>query len=209
MDILIGTKNNYKVDELRFYLEDMKFIKVHLLRDQDIEVDILEDGNTLEENAQKKAIEISKKTKFLVLASDGGVDIPALNQDWNFLKNERTIGKEKSDVQKAEKLLKLMKGLDNEERRVEFHHALALAKKGKLLWSNEKVVERGYIAKKLPDKNIPEDKWLSHIWYYPEFGKVFNKLDEYELGKVREQSRELKKSLQKKIKEILDKYPVF
>lgn len=206
MDILIGTKNGYKVDELLFYLEDIEKINIHFLKDQDIDVDVLEDCNTLEENAQKKAVEISKKTKFLVLASDGGVDIPALDEDWNFLKNERTIGKGKSDVQKAEKLLEMMEGLEGESRKAEFHHALALAKEGKLLWSDEKVAERGYITKKLPDKNIPKDKWLSHLWYYPEFGKVFNKLDEFELEKVREQSKELKQSLQKKVAEILAKY---
>ena len=206
MDILIGTKNGYKVDELLFYLEDIEKINIHFLKDQDIDVDVLEDRNTLEENAQKKAVEISKKTKFLVLASDGGVDIPALDEDWNFLKNERTIGKGKSDVQKAEKLLEMMEGLEGESRKAEFHHALALAKEGKLLWSDEKVAERGYITKKLPDKNIPKDKWLSHLWYYPEFGKVFNKLDEFELEKVREQSKELKQSLQKKVAEILAKY---
>ncbi len=206
MDILIGTKNGYKVDELLFYLEDIEKINIHFLKDQDIDVDVLEDCNTLEENAQKKAVEISKKTKFLVLASDGGVDIPALDEDWNFLKNERTIGKGKSDVQKAEKLLEMMEGLEGESRKAEFHHALALAKEGKLLWSDEKVAERGYITKKLLDKNIPKNKWLSHLWYYPEFGKVFNKLDEFELEKVREQSKELKQSLQKKVAEILAKY---
>ncbi len=205
MNILIGTKNAYKVDELLFYLEGIENISIHFLKDQNIDVDVLEDGDTLEENAQKKAIEISKRTDFFVLASDGGVDISALGENWNFLKNQRTVGEKRSDVQKAEKLLEMMKSLQGEERKVVFHHALALAKDGNIFWSDEKITERGYIANRLPDKNIPKGKWLSHIWYYPEFGKVFNRLDEFELKKVREQSKELKQSLQKKVREILAK----
>lgn len=185
-----------------YYLEGIDGVKVHFLKDQDIQVDVLENGNTLEENAQKKAIEISKKTDFFVLASDGGVDIPALGEGWNFLKNQRIVGEKRSDVQKAEKLLEMMRNLQGEKRKAEFHHALALAKKGKVLWSDEKITETGYIVKKLPDKNIPKSKWLSHLWYYPEFGKVFNKLDEFELEKVREQSTELKKNLREKVVKI-------
>jgi XTP/dITP diphosphohydrolase len=196
VDILIATKNSYKVDEILFYLEGVERANVHLLKDQEIDVKVEENGKTLEENAQKKAIEISKKTKYFTLASDGGVDIPALGKDWDFLKNQRIVGEEKNDVQKAKKLLEMTEDLKGEDRKVQFHHALALAKDGKLLWSNEKITESGYIATQLPDENIPKGKWLSHLWYYPEFKKVFNKLNKSELKKVREQSKELRESLQ-------------
>lgn len=196
MDILIATKNGYKVDEISFYLEGVERASIHLLKDQKINVKVEENGKTLEGNAQKKAIKISKKTKYFTLASDGGVDIPALGKDWDFLKNQRIVGEEKNDVQKAKKLLEMMEDLKGEERKVQFHHALALAKDGKLLWSNEKITESGYIATQLPDENIPKGKWLSHLWYYPEFKKVFNKLNKSELKKVREQSKELRESLQ-------------
>ncbi len=196
MDILVATKNAYKVDEILFYLEGVEKINIHLLKNQNIDVKVKEDGKSLRENAEKKAIEISKRTDFFTLASDGGVEIPALGEDWDFLKTERSVGEEKNNVEKSKKLLTMMEGLEGEERKVIHHLALALAKDGKLLWSNQKITENGYIANELPDENIPEDKWLSHIWYYPEFGKVFNKLDKLELKRVREQSKELRESLQ-------------
>ena len=191
------------------YLKGMEELQILFLKDQNVNVSVDENGKSLEENAQKKAIEISKKTEFLTLASDGGVDIPALGNDWNILENQRIIGQDSSDIQKAEKLLEMMQDVDWNERRVEFHHALALAKGGRLLWSDEKVTERGYIATHLPDKNIPKCKWISHLWYYPEFGKVYNKLEDFELKKVREQSKELRESLQNAIADILDKRDVF
>lgn len=195
MEILIATKNEYKVGELLHYLEGLDNLKIHLLKDQDIQVNVVESGSSLEENAQKKAIEISKKTKFLTLASDGGVDIPVLGEKWDVLRNQRIVGENSSDVEKAKTVLKMLEGLNGEDRKVVFYHALALAKNGKLVWSSVDITEQGYVAQNLPDENIPKSKWFSHIWYYPEFEKVFNKLNEEELKKVREQSTNLKKKL--------------
>jgi XTP/dITP diphosphohydrolase len=197
MEILIGTKNSYKVDEMEALLDGIEGLKVSLLADQTFNIYVEENGSSLRENAQKKAKEISLHTELLTLASDGGVDIPGLGYDWDFLKNERTIGKEKTDVEKARTLLGMMSTLEGESRKVSFHFALAIAKNGEILWSDEKVTEQGYISYELPDKNIPKDKWLSHIWYYPNFKKVFNHLNEIELKEVRKQSKDLKESLQK------------
>ena len=197
MEILIATKNAYKATEMSSFLEDLVNVKIHLLKDQDFEVEVEEDGKSLKENAVKKAIEISKKTKYLTLASDGGVDIPGLGEKWDFLKNQRTVGQWKSDIEKAKKLLDLMEGLKGEGRKTEYYLALALAKEGKLIWADEGIMERGHIVEELPDEDIPEYRWMGHIWYYREFGKVFNKLNDKEVKKVREQSKELKGKLQK------------
>ena len=197
MNLLIGTKNAYKVGEMVSYLENIPDLEVHFLKDQNFQIVVEEDGESLKENAEKKAVEISKKTKYLTLASDGGVDIPDLGEKWNFLKNQRTVGQEKSDVEKAKTLLEIMKDLKGEERRAQYYLALALAKNGRLLWLDESVTEKGYIIEELPDENIPKYRWMGHIWYYPEFGKVFNKLNDIELNEVRKQAKELKAKLQK------------
>ncbi len=202
MDILIATKNAYKVGEMAFYLEDLKGIKSHFLKDQDIDIEVEENCKSLKENAEKKAVEISKKTNFLTLASDGGVTIPALGEKWDFLRSQRMVGEEKSDLEKSKTLLEMMKDLEREERKIENYLALAVAKNGKLLWSDEKVTERGYVLEHLVDEDIPEYRWLGHLWYYREFGKVFNKLDAKELKKVREQAKELKENLQKFLRSL-------
>ncbi len=199
MDILIATKNEYKAGELLHYLEGLENVKTHLLKEQNIEIDVVEDGESLEENAKKKAVEISKKTNFLTLASDGGVDIPALGDNWDILKNQRFVGEDKSDLEKAETVLKIMKDLKGEDRKVLFFHALALAKKGSFVWSDVDITEEGYVVENLPDGEIPKHKWFSQIWYYPKYGKVFNELSEDELKEVRKQSSSLKESLHRQL----------
>ena len=89
MDILIGTKNQYKATELVSFLGNHHGVNIHFWEEVGLEIKIEEDQPTLKKNAEKKAIEISKFTNWYVLASDGGIDIPGLGQKWNLLKNQK------------------------------------------------------------------------------------------------------------------------
>lgn len=203
MDILIGTKNQYKATEMVSFLGNLLGVKIHFWDEFGQEIKIEEDQLTLEKNAEKKAIEISKLTDWYVLASDGGVNIPGLGKKWDILRNQRVVGEDKTDLEKAEKLLDLMKGLKGEKRKAAYYLALALAVKGKLIWSTEQISEKGYILEELPDREIPKSRWMGHLWYYPQYNKVFNKLNEEEKEGARKQAAGIKRSLQKKIRKIL------
>lgn len=203
MDILIGTKNQYKATEIASLLGNLPGVQVHFWEELGLEIKVEEDQPTLEKNAEKKAIEISKLTDWYVLASDGGVDIPNLGRKWDILKNQRIVGEDKTEVEKAEKLLYLMKGLKGEKRKVSYRLALALAKKGKLIWSTEQITDKGFITEILSDREIPPYRWMGHLWYYPQYKKVFNKLNEKEKDEVRKQGAGLKISLKKAIRKII------
>ena len=205
MDILIGTKNQYKATEMVFFLGNLPGVNIHSWEEADLEIKIKENQSTLKKNAEKKAIEISKLTDWYVLASDGGFNVPGLEKKWGRLRNQRIVGEDKTDVEKAEKLLDLMKGLKGEKRKVSNRLALALAKKGKLIWSTEQISDRGYISEELPDREIPAYSWVGHLWYYPQHKKVFNKLSNEEKNEVRKQGAGIKRSLRKAIKGILEK----
>jgi len=203
VDILIGTKNLYKATELASFLGNHQGVNIHFLEKLNLEIKVEEDQPTLKKNAEKKAIEISKLTNWYVLASDGGVDIPGLGDKWDILRNQRIVGENNTDLKKAEKLLDLMKDLKGEKRKAAYHLALALAKKGKLIWSTKQISDRGHVAENLPDREIPPYRWMGHLWYYPKYNKVFNKLSEKEKEEVRKQGVNIKESLGKIIKEIL------
>ncbi len=208
MDILIGTKNQYKATEMASFLGNHPGVNIHFWEKLDLKITVEEDQPTLQKNAEKKAIEISKLTDWYVLASDGGVDIPGLGKKWDILRNQRIVGEDKTDVEKAEKLLDLMKDLKGEERKAGYRLGLALAKNGKLIWSTEQISDRGYIAGELIDKEIPPYKWMGHLWYYPQFNNVFNKLSEEEKKEVRKQGIGIKESLGKVITERTHQSPI-
>ncbi len=200
MDIFIGTKNQYKATEMASFLDNCPGVKVHFWDELGLKIKVEENQPTLRMNAERKAIEISKLTDWYVLASDGGVDIPGLGKNWDILKNQRTVGEDKTDLEKAERLLELMKNLKGEERGASYRLALALAKEGKLVWSIEEVSDQGFIAEDLFNKEIPPYRWMGHLWYYPQYQQVFNQLSEKEKDEVREQAAGIKEKLRKAIK---------
>jgi inosine/xanthosine triphosphate pyrophosphatase family protein len=195
MDILIGTKNQYKATEMEHFLKGLEGIKTRLLAEMGEVVDVDEDQTTLKANAEKKAVEISRHTDWSVLASDGGVDIPGLGKKWDILRNQRTVGENKPDKEKVEVLIGLMKGLKGESRRCAYHLALALARRGRLLWSFQDISDVGYIIEKPEDLEIPPYRWMGHIWYYPQYKKTFNQMSEAERGEIRKQGAKIKAEL--------------
>jgi len=204
MHILIGTKNQYKATEIVSFLGNQAGIKIHFWKELGLEIKVEENKPTLKKNAEKKAIEISKLTDWYVLASDGGVDIPGLGKKWDILRNQRIVGEDKTDVEKAEKLLYLMRNLKGEKRKASYRLALALAKKGKLIWSTEQITDKGFITGELSDREIPPYRWMGYLWYYPQHKKVFNKLSEKEKEEVRKQGIIIRRNLRNVIKEILE-----
>ena len=203
MDILIGTRNAYKKEEMIWFLGENLKLNIHSLDELNINIKVEENKSSLIKNAEKKAKELSKLTDYYVLASDGGVDIPGLGNKWNFLKSQRTVGENNTDLIKVQYLLSLMKDLKGAQREVTNYLALALAKNGKVIWSNEEITDRGYITKDLINENIPKYRWIGHIWYYQKHKKVFNELNKNELADVRKQGRKLQISLQKQLEKII------
>ena len=187
---------------MAYFLEGPKRVKIHFLVETEITVSIDEDQATLKANAEKKALEISQKTDWYVIASDGGVDIPGLGDKWDILRNQRTVGENNSDKEKVRILIGLMDGLKGEDRRCRYRLALALARKGQLLWSFEDISDVGYIVEKPEDFPILPYRWMSHVWYYPQYEKTLDQLDETERKEIRRQGDQIKKELRRYLKEI-------
>lgn len=203
MDILIGTRNPYKTDEMVNFLKGLNEIKIHYLDEIEDQIKVEEDQDSLEGNANKKAIEISKYTDYFVLTSDGGVDIPTLGNKWDILRNQRIVGENNSDQEKVKILINLMSELKNEDRKCTYHLALSLAKNGKLIWSFKDIYDTGYIIEKPDNSVIPTHRWMGHIWYYPQYQKTFNQLNESEINEVREQGSNIKENLHQYLKKFL------
>jgi len=203
MDILIGTKNPYKSGEMEYLLTGIHNVNIHFLKDTDINLNVEEEGKTLTENAQKKAIEISKHTDMYVLASDGGVDIPGLGDNWDILKNQRTVGEHNTDLEKVKNLLSLMDGLRGEQRKVICYLSVALAYKGDLIWSTEEMNDNGYIIDELTNEDIPLGRWMRHVWYYPQFKEVNTKITDEQRMEIRSQEEGIKMELREVIEGLI------
>ncbi len=111
MKILLGTKNPGKIREIKRLLSDLKGIE--LLTHEDCPFsDVVEDGRSFRENALKKARAICAETKLPVLAEDSGLEVEALDGNPG-VRSARFAGKNATDLQNIQKLLRLLKGVKN------------------------------------------------------------------------------------------------
>ena len=77
--IIFATGNEGKMKEIRMILADLP-VEVVSMKEAGLDVDIVEDGTTFEENALIKATTIHKLTGDLVLADDSGLEVDYMNK---------------------------------------------------------------------------------------------------------------------------------
>jgi len=76
--LLIATGNPGKVKELRVLLEGLD-VELVTPKEIGLDLEVVEDGQTYEENAGKKALEYSQASGLVCLADDSGLEVEALN----------------------------------------------------------------------------------------------------------------------------------
>lgn len=80
MDKLIfATTNKGKMKEIKSILSELN-LEILSLEEAGINVNVVEDGITFEENAKIKAVEVAKLTGGIVLADDSGLEIDYLDK---------------------------------------------------------------------------------------------------------------------------------
>lgn len=116
--ILFATGNENKMKEIRMILADLG-MPICSMKEAGIDVDIVEDGSTFEENAIIKATEIAKLTGDIVLADDSGLEIDYLNKEPGIY-SARYAGVDTSYEIKNQMLLDRLEGVPDEKRTARF-----------------------------------------------------------------------------------------
>lgn len=117
MKLLLGTKNDQKFPEFFKILADLPIEWLTYLECPFH--DVHEDGRTFQENALKKAREISRETGLVVLAEDAGLEVEAL-EGRPGVYSARFAGvraQRATDQQNIEKLLRLLESVENRSAR--------------------------------------------------------------------------------------------
>ncbi len=126
MRIIFATGNENKMKEIRMILADLG-MPILSMKEAGIDVDVVEDGTTFEENALIKATEIAKLTEdSIVLADDSGLEIDYLGGEPGIY-SARYAGVDTSYDIKNNLLLERLQGVPDEERTARFVCAIAAA----------------------------------------------------------------------------------
>ena len=127
MKIILATKNKGKVADFEKLTEDMDIEVVSFL-DENIDFpDVVEDGETFEENSVKKALEIAKYTGMITVSDDSGLCVEALNGAPGIY-SARYSGENATDSKNIDKLLEEMKNIPQGERQAKFVSVVSIAK---------------------------------------------------------------------------------
>ena len=76
--LLIATKNKGKIKELQDLLKDTR-IELLIPAQINLDLDVVEDGQTYAENAAKKALAFAQASGLISLADDSGLEVDALD----------------------------------------------------------------------------------------------------------------------------------
>lgn len=126
--LLLATRNQGKVREFEHLLASVDGLRVLALSDVGETPLVIEDGETFEANACKKATEIARATGLLVLADDSGLEVDALNGHPG-VHSARYAGESASDADNNQKLIAELKrvAVPPEHRTARYRIVLALA----------------------------------------------------------------------------------
>lgn len=170
--MLLATTNPAKLAKLRWLLEG---IGVQCIVPEE-SVIVPEEGTTHRENAQAKALGWSKQYKMPAIASDGGLVIPALGDQWEPLLTARFAGADASDRDRLERLLELMRPCQGQQRTAYWREAIAIAAKGRIEAAWDAESRPGLLDDAYNPADLCPGFWAFTIWRIPELSKTYNQL---------------------------------
>lgn len=162
--IIFATGNQDKMKEIREIMADCN-VQIESMKEAGIAADIIEDGDTFEENSLIKARAVAKHTDAIVLADDSGLEIDYLNKEPGVY-SARYMGEDTSYTIKNQNLIDRLDGVEKEKRTARFVCAIAA-----VLPDGQELVTRqtmeGYIGYEPEGEN---GFGYDPIFYLDEFG---------------------------------------
>ena len=201
--IIFATGNKNKMIEIRMILADLG-CKILSQKEAGIQADVVEDGQTFEENALIKATTIADVARKMpeyknavVLADDSGLEIDALNKEPGIY-SARYMGEDTSYDIKNQALIDRLEGVPDEKRTARFVCAIAAA-----LPDGSTEVVRGTMEGRI-GYEITGENGLGYdpIFYLPQFGCSSAELEpekKNELSHRGEGLRKMRKVLEEKL----------
>lgn len=162
--IIFATGNKDKMREIREILADCD-VEIQSMKEAGINVDIVEDGKTFEDNAIIKAKAIADHTDAIVLADDSGLEIDYLNKEPGVY-SARYMGEDTSYDIKNKNLIDRLDGVPKEKRTARFVCAIAAVLPDKQVLVTRQTME-GYIGWKIAGEN---GFGYDPIFYLDEYG---------------------------------------
>ena len=186
MKLILATNNAHKMREI-FEILGSDFPDMQSLKQAGLEIDVVEDKDTFQANAIKKAEEVLRFSGYpAALADDSGLLVDALNGAPGVY-SARYAGEGHNDAENNEKLMRDMAGIPWERRTCRFASAVALARQGRETICVLGTVEGILLNEARGSNGFGYDPYF----YYPPFERSFAELSAEEKNAVSHRKRAL------------------
>lgn len=186
--IVMASHNQHKIKEIEAITK--KFGMPVISRDDAgvPPVEIVEDGETFEENSFKKAEEIMKLCGRITLADDSGLEVEYLGGAPGVY-SARFAGEEGNDAKNNEKLLKLLDGLKKEDRKARFVSVITM-----VFPNGETLTARGECPGRIITAPAGENGFGYDPLFVPDgYDKTFAQLTAEEKNRISHRAKALEK----------------
>jgi XTP/dITP diphosphohydrolase len=192
--LVLATKNKGKISEFRELFGHSE-VEIKTLTDFGPIPPVIEDGETFEENAVKKAQFTARMLGVPALADDSGLTVKAL-QGAPGVYSARYAGEDANDESNNRKLLKEMAGV--EDRSAKFECVLAIA-----VPRGPALVYEGTCEGLITERPQGEQGFgYDPLFYYPPLKKTFAQLTRAEKNEVSHRGRAIKE-LQGELEKVI------
>lgn len=181
--LVLATHNKGKTAEIKALLKDYP-IEIRNLDDFGPIPPIVEDGDTFEANAYKKASLTARYLGYAALADDSGLVVDALNGEPG-VHSARYAGEDATDAQRCDKLLSALGDSDN--RRAHFACVISIAVPTGPALTYEATCDGEITREPAGTKGFGYDP----VFFCPESGKTFAQMSMEEKSRVSHRGKAL------------------
>ena len=186
MKLIIASNNVHKVSEIKAILGCF-YDEILSLREAGIDIDVVEDADTFEGNALKKAREVfAVADADAVLSDDSGLMVDALGGAPGVY-SARYAGEDHDDAANNAKLLDALKDVPGEKRTARFRTSVALIRRGMPAVTADGSVEGVILRSPQGENGFGYDP----LFYYEPLKKSFAQLTPEEKNSVSHRRRAL------------------
>jgi XTP/dITP diphosphohydrolase len=184
VDILVlATTNKNKVKEFQEMVGDFP-VEIRSVSDFGPIPECIEDGETFDDNAYKKAVHTAKILGLPAIADDSGLVVEALDGAPGVY-SARYAGENATDEENCQKLLKELEGVTN--RKAAFKCVLSIAVPSGPALTYEGSCEGTILEEKRGESGFGYDP----LFYFEEFGKTFAECNAEEKNRVSHRGKAL------------------
>lgn len=186
-EIVVATNNQGKLKEIKEILTDYKLLS---LKEVNCTIEVIEDEDSFEGNAKKKAKEISERIDMPCIADDSGLCID-IYDGWPGIYTARFLGKDSTPKQRNEYILERMKDLKGEQRSAKVKCCMVYYENGKY------IVGKGEIQGRIAEKRKGDNGFGFDEIFELEDGRTYAQLSHEKKNKISHRKKALQDLLNK------------